>query len=191
MKALQEIGLRNAIRFAILSVLLMGFRILIFPPLRTWFLRCLGAQIGKNGIIHDVRFFNCYRKGFKGLKIGDNCFIGDEVLIDLADEVVLADHVTLAERVTILTHTNVGFKDHPLQKYFPSFSKPVILEHGVFVGVNATILPGVTLGECSFVAAGAVVTHDVLPYSVVAGAPAKEIRMLTEERHNRERPNAG
>jgi maltose O-acetyltransferase len=178
LKALQEIGIKKALKFAAGTLLLVLFRMMIFPPLRTAFLRSIGARIGKNVTIHSVRFFNHYRGGFKGLQIGDNCFIGDDALIDLADEVVLHDDVTLAERVTILTHVNVGYEDHPLQKHFPSYSKGVSLQRGSFVGTNATILPGVTVGECGFVAAGAVVREDVAAYHVVGGVPAKTIRVL-------------
>jgi len=178
LKAFGEIGIRRAIRFGAGTILLVSFRLMIFPPLRTLFLRLVGVKIGKNVTIHSVKFFNVYRGGFPGLSIGDNCFLGDEVLIDLADDITLEDDVTLAERVTILTHVNVGFRDHPLQTYFPSYSKGVVLKSGCFVGTNATILPGVTVGECGFVGAGAVVREDVSPYHVVGGVPARTIRLL-------------
>jgi acetyltransferase-like isoleucine patch superfamily enzyme len=55
------------------------------------------------------------------------------------------------------------------------------------VGVNATILPGVTIGEQAFVAAGAVVTEDVPPRAVVGGVPARIIRYLDD---SEERPDA-
>ena len=181
MKALREIGIRKALRFGAGTVLLVLFRLMIFPPLRTAFLRFVGVKIGKNVTIHAVRFFNLYRRGFAGLRIGDNCFIGDDTLVDLADEITLEDDVTLAERVTILTHVNVGFQDHPLRRYFPSYSKGVLIKRGCFVGTNATILPGVTVGECGFVAAGAVVREDVSPYHVVGGVPARTLRVLKTE----------
>lgn len=178
MKALREIGVRKAIRFGAGTVLLVLFRLMIFPPLRAAFLRFVGVKIGRNVTIHAVRFFNLYRRGFAGLRIGDNCFIGDDALLDLADEITLEDDVTLAERVTVLTHLNVGLKDHPLQRYFPSYAKEVVLKRGSFVGTNATILPGVTVGECAFVAAGAVVTKDVPSYHIVGGVPARTLRVL-------------
>jgi acetyltransferase-like isoleucine patch superfamily enzyme len=177
-KALREIGLRKAIRFAAGTVLLVLFRLMIVPPLRTVFLRLAGAKIGKNATIHAVKFFNVYRGGFGVLQMGDNCFVGDETLIDLADEIIMEGDVTLAERVAILTHVNVGFQDHPLQTYFPSYSRKVVFKRGCFVGTNVTILPGVTVGECAFVAAGAVVREDVPPYHVVGGVPASTIRVL-------------
>ena len=50
--------------------------------------------------------------------------------------------MTLAERVLVLTHTNVGYADHPLQAHFPAMAAPVVIERGSFVGANVTILPG-------------------------------------------------
>jgi acetyltransferase-like isoleucine patch superfamily enzyme len=114
-------------------------------------------------ILHDVRFFNLYRRGLAGLAIGEDCFIGDECLLDLAEGITLERQVTFAERVLVLTHTNVGYQDHPLQAHFPATAKPVVFEQGSFVGASATILPGTRIGARSFVAAGSVVTADVPP----------------------------
>ena len=179
--ALKEIGIKKALKFGYISILMIFYRMIIFPQLRVLYLRLLGAKIGKNVIMHNARFFNYYRLGFKGVKIGDNCFIGDESLIDLTEKIVIADHVTIAQRVTILTHTNVGYKDHPLQKYFPSIAKPVIFERGSFIGANVTILPGTKIGECTFIAAGSIVTKDIPRYCLAAGVPAKVIRELNIE----------
>lgn len=175
MKALHEVGVYKVFRFFFATLFLSLFRFLLFPPLRAFALRSLGASIGRDAIIHDVAFFNVYRAGFRGFHVGHACFIGEQCLLDLADEIILQDQVTFAERVTVLTHTNVGYNDHPLQPYFPSMVGPVHCERGAFVGVNATLLPGITLGECSFVAAGSVVTHDVPAWALVAGVPARVI----------------
>jgi maltose O-acetyltransferase len=140
--------------------------------------RALGARIGRRAILHDVRFFNLYRRGLGGLSIGEECFLGDECLIDLADAVRLENQVTLAERVLILTHTNVGYADHPLQRHFPAMTAPVVVESGSFVGAAVTVLPGVRIGRGSFVAAGSVVTEDVPPGTLVAGVPARPVRSL-------------
>ncbi len=181
MKALSEIGWRAAVRYIVYTFLLFYYRLLLFSPLRVAFLRLLGAHIGKNAVIHELRFFNHYRKGLRALNLGDNVFIGDETLFDLADEITLERDVTLAERVTVLTHTNVGYRDHPLQKYFPPFTQAVRFRRGCFVGVNATIMPGVEVGEEAFVAAGAVVVEDVAARAVVMGVPARKVREVPDE----------
>jgi maltose O-acetyltransferase len=177
-KALQEIGARKALRFGFFTLALVPYRILLFPPLRALYLRLLGARIGPRSILHDIRFFNLYRRGLGGFVIGRECFLGDECLIDLAEGVVLQDQVTLAERVLVLTHMNVGYADHPLQAAFPSVAAPVRFETGCFVGAGATILAGVTIGRGSFVAAGSVVTESVAPRTLVGGVPARAIRTL-------------
>jgi acetyltransferase-like isoleucine patch superfamily enzyme len=179
MKALGEIGWRKAARFGFFTLAMVPYRLALFPPLRTAWLRLLGARIGSRTILHGVGFFNLYRRGLSGLEIGSDCFLGDECLLDLAEAVRLEDHVTLAERVLILTHSNVGYRDHPLQAHFPPSAAPCLIARGSFVGAGVTILPGVTIGPESFVAAGSVVTRDVPARTLVAGVPARTVRALT------------
>ena len=59
-----------------------------------------------------------------------------------------------------------------------TFAKPIIIDDGCWIGANATIIGGVTIGEGAVVAAGAVVTKDVEPYTMVGGVPAKIIKEL-------------
>jgi maltose O-acetyltransferase len=180
MKALAEIGWRKAARFGWFTLALVPYRAALFPQVRAPWLRLLGARIGARSILHDVRFFNLYRRGLAGLIIGSDCFVGDECLLDLAEAVVMEDQVTLAERVVVLTHTNVGFADHPLQAHFPATQAPVVFERGCFVGASVTVLPGVRIGRLAFVAAGSVVTQDVPARTVVGGVPARPIRTIPE-----------
>jgi len=177
-KALAEIGFGRAVRFGLMTLAMIPYRLALVPQLRSPWLRLLGARIGPGAILHDVRFFNLYRRGLGGLSIGGECFLGDECLIDLAEAVTLEDQVTLAERVLVLTHTNVGYRDHPLQRHFPAMTAPVVVEAGSFVGAGVTLLPGVRVGRGSFVAAGSVVTGDVPPATLVAGVPARAVRSL-------------
>jgi acetyltransferase-like isoleucine patch superfamily enzyme len=178
MKALQEIGWARAFRFGFFTLAMVPYRLALVPQLRAPWLRLLGARIGRRTVLHDVRFFNLYRRGLAGLDIGEECFVGDECLLDLAEGVRLERQVTLAERVLILTHTNVGYHDHPLQAGFPAMAAPVVIENGCFLGANVTVLPGIRVGEQSFVAAGSVVTADVPPRTLVAGVPARAVRTI-------------
>jgi acetyltransferase-like isoleucine patch superfamily enzyme len=177
-KALDEIGWRKALRFGFFTLAMLPYRLLLVPQLRAPFLRLLGARVGRRSILHDVRFFNLYRRGLAGLEIGEECFLGDECLLDLAEGVRLESRVTLAERVVVLTHTNVGYADHPLQVHFPAQAAPVVIEAGSFVGASVTILPGTRIGAGSFVAAGSVVTADVPKATLVAGVPARVVRPI-------------
>ena len=183
MKEIEELGLRKSFRFLVYSFLQIIYHNLIdhflfIPQARKLFLQILGAKIGNNSIIMDVKFFNWHHTGPKGISIGNECYIGDESLIDLYSKVTLEDQVTLAQRIIVLTHLNVGYKSHPLQKFFPKMSKPVIIKSGSVIGAGATILPGVTIGKKSFVAAGSVVTGDVPDNTLVAGVPAKKVRKI-------------
>ena len=178
-KALKEIGFKKALRYVLFSFALMLFDIFVFvSPLRVMFLRLFGARIGNDCVIHKVSFLNCYRMGFKGLMIKDSCFIGKDCLLDLADRIILEDNVTLAERVNIITHLNVGYKDHPLQAKFESSSGPVIIKRGSYIGTGTTILHGVEVGQRSFIAAGSIVTRNIPSDILAGGVPAKKIREL-------------
>lgn len=175
-KALREVGPGRAARFGLGQLQLTLLRWLLLPPqVRAGLLRIFGARVGPNCIVHSGTFINLYRCGFAGLSLGRECFVGEECLIDLADAVILGDRVTLSARVTVMTHTNVGYADHPLQTRLPSRSAPVTLGEGCFVGAGATLLAGVTIGAQAIVAAGAVVERDVPPGAVVAGVPARPL----------------
>jgi len=177
-KAADEVGWAKLLKFGAMTLAMLPYRAALVPPLRSALLRLYGARIGRRCVIHDVRFFNLYRRGLSGLRIGDEAFLGDECLLDLAEGIELQDQVTLAERVLILTHTNVGYHDHPLQRHFPALAAPVVIERGAFVGAQALVLPGLRIGAGSFVAAGSVVTQDVPPHTLVAGVPARVLRTL-------------
>ena len=180
-KALQEIGFEKAARFGlgIVQSLVLGWTLV--PPIRHVFMRLFGAKVGDACIIHDVKFFNLYRKGFAGFDVGDSVFIGEDCLFDLAEGIRMEDHVTLAERVVILTHTNVGYEDHPLQQFFPTMQAPVTLLRGSFLGAGVKVMPGVTIGPEAFVATGAIVTEDVGYRELVAGVPARHIRKISAD----------
>lgn len=178
MKAIKEVGLGKVVQF-ILSVLFdWVFAFMVLPPMRVIFLRLFGAQIGKDVVLHRIRFMNLYRGSIENLIIGDYCFLGENVLLDLADKIHLGKHVTLADRTVVLTHVNVGYRDHPLQKYFPTFTKKTTFDDGIFVGVNSVVLAGAHIGQGSFVAAGSVVTSNVSDWTLVGGVPAKPIRKI-------------
>jgi acetyltransferase-like isoleucine patch superfamily enzyme len=71
-----------------------------------------------------------------------------------------------------------GHPDEPDKRKAYITAEPITIETNVWIGAAATILPGVTIGADSVVAAGAVVTHDVPPATVVAGVPATVVRQL-------------
>jgi acetyltransferase-like isoleucine patch superfamily enzyme len=148
-------------------------KIFIGPLLCQW-----GVKIGENCDLNTGLILHNATEDFSHLCIGDECHIGKDVFIDLADNITLESQTTISMRSTILTHIDVGRS--PLRAtYFPGFDKkPVHIKRGVYVGAAATILAGVTIGECAVVGAGAVVTRDVPSRAVVAGIPARIIRSM-------------
>lgn len=112
---------------------------------------------------------------------GTNIYLGEKVyfnfdcvILDVC-EVRIGNHVFIAPGVHIYTAT------HPHEaelRRTQEFGKPVTIGNDVWIGGKAVICPGVTIGDCSVIGAGSVVTKDVPPGVVVAGNPAKVIRRL-------------
>jgi len=178
MEALKAIGIKKAFLFVWFTLYSGLLRICILPQVRVILMRLMGATIGSDTIIHQVSFSNLYHYGFSRLKIGNKCFLGDGVQLDCRGWINLEDNVTLSNRTTVVSHINVGYPDHPLQRYYPTREEHVIFKAGCYIGTGAIILPGVTIGKESLVAAGSVVTSTVLDHSMVAGVPAKVKKRL-------------
>lgn len=118
----------------------------LFPPFHT--------DCGLNIAIGEGTFINmgCSFQDWGGISIGDNCLIG--------------------HNCTICT---VNHLKDPNQRGSMTCS-PVAIGNKVWVGANVTILPGVSIGDGAIIAAGAVVTKDVAPNTIVGGVPAKLIK---------------
>lgn len=127
------------------------------------------------------------------IKIGQYCFIGEHTKIWSAKEILIGDRVLIAHNVNI--H---DCNDHPIDakqrhqhyKRIMSTGHPddiflderkIIIEDDVWIGFNATILKGVTIGKGAIVGACSVVTKDVPPYTIVVGNPAKIIKSISPE----------
>jgi acetyltransferase-like isoleucine patch superfamily enzyme len=113
--------------------------------------------------------------------VGD-VIIGDHTRIGLHNTVIgpvtIGNHVNLAQGITV-TALNHNFDNVELRIDEQGVStNPVTIADDVWIGANAVVLPGVSIGSHSVVAAGAVVTKDVPAHSLVAGVPAKIIRKL-------------
>lgn len=104
------------------------------------------------------------------LRLGDHVFINQGVNVFAAESTVIGDHVLLADLAAIYD-TNF----HAVSPGRPKRVAPVVIEDNVWIGRAAIVLPGVTVGRHSVVAAGALVTRSVPPRSIVAGNPAKVI----------------
>lgn len=151
-------------------------RFLTYIPsftLRHFFLRYLyGVKIGYQSNIHmGVRLFAPQR-----ISIGNNSVVHFDCILDGRCGLVIGDCVDISYQVNIFT------LQHDLDD--PDYGTnggPVTIEDYAVVAGRSTILPGVTIGRGAVVASGAVVTKDVMPYTVVGGVPAQFIR---ERNHN-------
>lgn len=123
----------------------------LFPPFT--------ADFGKNISFGKNVFINagCHFQDQGGIYIGDGVLIGHNVVL------ATANHALEPSKSRKLNY------------------KPIIIRDNVWIGSNAVILQGVTVGEWAVVAAGAVVTKDVEPYTVVGGIPAKFIRKVDND----------
>lgn len=117
----------------------------------------------------------------RGVKIGKNVFIGLQVTLDHSypEYIYIGDNVSLAGNNFILTHSNPY--EH-FKNSFKSYIAPVIIDDGAWVSINSTILPGVTIGEKSVIAAGSIVQKDVPNHVIAGGIPAKVIKDIEKER---------
>ena len=110
------------------------------------------------------------------LIIGDNVNIGQNLHLTCAESVIIEKDVVCSARVTILDNSHVT-DDKTLAVLEQNLvTKPVKICQGAFIGINSTILPGVTIGKHAVVGANSVVTRDVPDFATVAGSPARVIK---------------
>jgi acetyltransferase-like isoleucine patch superfamily enzyme len=103
--------------------------------------------------------------------VGEDTWIGHEVLIVASAPVVIGDHVDIAPRVFIGTGTHeIDPRGQRVAGAGRSF--PIVIGRGAWIGASATILPGITIGEMAIVGAGAVVVRNVPAGAIVGGVPA-------------------
>jgi acetyltransferase-like isoleucine patch superfamily enzyme len=158
------------------------------------------TKIGDNAILRSGTIIYCdvvigkkFQTGHSVLvrektKIGDNVLLGSYSIVDGLTEI--GSHVSIQSSVYIPLNTVIGDKvfigpkavltndKYPLRK--KERLKGPILRRGVSVGANATLLPGIEIGEGAMIAAGAVVTKDIPPWKLAIGNPAR-IKDLPEE----------
>lgn len=148
-------------------------------------LRHFGAEIGQETTIkRTLRLDNVSRDGnstgdFRHIRIGRNCYIGDGVYFDLANQIILGDNAILSGGVSIITHADCNRSPYLTQR-FPRTCAPVKIQQGAWIGFGATVLAGTTVGANSVVAAESLVADDVESESLYAGTPARKIRSLSD-----------
>ncbi len=132
-----------------------------------------GSEIDESTTIFTPLYINYG----KHTKIGKNVFINfDCMLLDLGG-ITIEDNVLIAPKVSLLS------EGHPVSPENRQALVPghIHIKRNAWIGANATILPGVTVGENAIVAAGAVVAKDVADNTIVGGIPAKVIKTIQLE----------
>lgn len=141
--------------------------------IKSVFLRLLGAQVGRRVVYYPCVWICTGRH----LVIGDDVDLAQGVLITTSGGVEIGDRTLIGYRTQILSRNHVI---PPVgQRIFDAGheGQGVVIGPDVWIGANCVILPGVEIGEGAVVAAGAVVTKNVEPNSIVGGVPAKLIKM--------------
>ena len=147
---------------------------LLNKTLRSLLLTLLGHVPGSNLRIKLLRLL--------GAKIRNNVYIARDLIVatlatdDKLDQLIIENKVAISPRVTLILGANPS--PSPLSGIYPPECKPIHIKKGAWVGAGSIILQGITIGEFSVVAAGAVVTKDGPPYTVVAGVPAKVVKNI-------------
>ena len=133
--------------------------------------RLWGMRVCANTVIYGGAEVREPRK----IKIGEHTNIGHGAVLDGRMGLTIGENVNLSSGVWIWT-----LQHDPQSPEFGAKGGPVMIEDYVWVSCRTTILPGVTIGRGAVVAAGAVVTKSVAPYTIVGGVPAKPIGCRTD-----------
>ena len=130
----------------------------------------IGTEIDATTIV----FVPFYTNFGQFITMGKNVFINHACSFLDMGGITIEDNVLIGPKVNLIT------ENHPLNPNDRKslICKPIVIKRNTWIGAAATILPGVTIGENSVVAAGAVVTADVPPNTIVGGVPAKFIKNI-------------
>jgi maltose O-acetyltransferase len=157
-----------------IKALLRLYNLTAAVPERQTILRQLLGQIGQDSII-EPPFYCVY---------GQNIHIGDHVYLNVLCTILDCNEVHIGHHVMIGPGVQIYCAAHHLQAETRiqgwEVAKPVVIEDNVWIGGSAILLPGVTIGRNAVVGAGAVVPRDVAANTVVAGNPARVIRVIEQ-----------
>jgi acetyltransferase-like isoleucine patch superfamily enzyme len=142
-------------------------------------LRRFGAQVAATASVPTHLIIdNAVTGDYRNLRLGHLAYLGKGCFLDLVAPIDIGDEASVSGACVLLTHGDPGTGRFMEQTYFPRATGPIRIDRYAWIGAGAVLLPGVQIGECSVVGAGAVVTADVEPFTVVAGVPARLIRRL-------------
>lgn len=138
-----------------------------FMTPKIWLLRLFGAKIGKRVCLKN----NVIVKSPWHLTIGDNCWIGENVWIDNIDRVAIGNNVCISQGALLLT----GNHDYKVPS-MPYRNAPINISDGAWIGANATVCAGVTVGENAILTVGSMTSKNLASDGIYQGVPAVKIR---------------
>jgi len=175
------------IKYRISKHAILGRNVIVFNTTR-----CYNDGEKRNIIVgnHCVLGCSLYARNGGKIRIGNNTYIGPNTSIQAKESIIIDDNVIVANNVIILDNNNhpvnpkmrlimsscKNYMSDNLWTWENAESKPVHICENVWIGRDARILKGVTIGKGSVIALGAIVTHNVPEYSIVAGNPAKIVK---------------
>lgn len=136
-------------------------------------LKKFNARIEPGAIIRDQVEIGANAVIMMGAIINIGAEIGDNSMIDMG--------AVLGGRAIVGKHCHIGANAVLAGVIEPASAQPVRIDDNVLIGANAVVIEGVHVGEGAVIAAGAIVTHDVAPHTMVAGVPAKFIKNIDEK----------
>ncbi len=158
-----------------IDVAFFGEGAVIYPSAKIIRPECL--WLGDHSTIDDFVFLNAG----EATRLGRYVHIAAHVSVIGGGELEIGDYGVLATGSRILTATDTYREGHRMSTHLPDEHRSVLkakvtIERDAFVGANAVVLPGVTIGEGAVVGAGAVVTTDLEPWTVYTGVPARRLK---------------
>lgn len=182
--------LRKKCYAAYLKHYFVGAENLIIDSMPVHFIGGKYIKLGRNvslgryaNLLAVYQWENCGQKFTPQIILGDNVVIAPYCRIGCINRVEIGEWTTMGQRVYITDHTHGDVSYDQLNlppRHRPLYSKgPVKIGAYVHLGENCCIMPGVTIGDHSVIGAGSIVTHDIPPYSVAAGNPAKILKTIT------------
>jgi acetyltransferase-like isoleucine patch superfamily enzyme len=134
------------------------------------FSRLIGKPVDKSFAMFPPFYTDCG----KNIKVGKNVFINSGCRFQDQGGITIGDGVLIGHNVVLATLNH----DIDPRKRSTMHPAPITIRNNVWIGANATVLPGVTIGDGAIIAAGAVVTKDVPPNLIAGGIPAKMLKKI-------------
>ncbi|MFP3919655.1 sugar O-acetyltransferase [Lysinibacillus telephonicus] len=134
------------------------------------FSQLIGKPVDKTFAMFPPFYTDCG----KNIKVGKNVFINSGCRFQDQGGITIGDGVLIGHNVVLATLNH----DIDPRKRSNMYPAPITIGHNVWIGANATVVPGVNIGDGAIIAAGAVVTKDVPPNVIVGGVPAKILKEI-------------